>query len=626
MMRAARWGRLGLALGAGLGLAAAAGAQQQDPAASVDLPAGWRIGLHAVRPGDTLEGLSQLYTGGHARWRDNWRLNPQVKDPDLLYPGQRLQVLVAPERPPGSAWVAEVARKVEEKPNPNPWEGSGATHLLRQRDGVRTREDSSVELVFADDSELRVTENSLVFLQTVGPRIKGVGPDEVEIVEGQADLGARTWKPRGPAVDIVLGEARAKVGAGPRGQVQTRARRPAQGGAQLMVYEGRSQLAAAGVEVEVDRGMGANVPKGKPPAAPEPLLAAPEPLAPAAGAAVELANPELAWKAVPGAAHYTVEVCRDAGCGALVRRSVEVAATRLRLEGLPPGAYFWRATAVSASGLDGYPGAASAFSIAAERVDREPPRGKVVAAGRMVRVGDELVLGPGASLALTASDDASGLARVAYLLDGREVDEAAWSGAWAAGAHEAGAELEDRAANRSRVPALAFRADPDPPHLAVEVGGDELIDRYGEPDWQPPPLSRWLGWRQHRRLARQRVILEWSTDGRRWLPITLPDGAGGDGGGPAGRAAAGQAFGDHPQVLLRAPLGDPFAAASDVHLAPGEVLRLDARDPGCGVDRLAFGVGPGAGGGLVLWFESADLVGNQTALAWPLAGGAPQRR
>lgn len=601
-----------------LAAALAQGATAQEaPPDSSGRPTGW----HTVRAGDTLEALSRHYSGSAELWRENWRLNPEIADPHLLTPGRRIRVLLASAMPADSARVSRVSRQVEEKPNPLPWFSSGVDHLLRERDGLRTREDSSAEVIFADASELRITENSLVFLQQVGRALAGVAPDEIEIVEGQADLAARGGRPQTAEVDIVLGDTRAAPRPGPDGSLQTRARRPDAGGAQLMVYEGESRVAAAGVAVDVGRGMGTSVPQGAPPSPPEPLLPAPQLTAPAAGSSWDFAHPDLVWAPVEGAVHYTVEVCQDAGCGALERRVLEVAEARWTPDRLPVGRFFWRATAVAASGLDGYPSPAREITIASDRVDREPPAGAITAGGRLVRLGERLVLGPEASLALEAADGGSGIARVRHLIDGEEAAEEAWAGGWKAGDHSAAAEVVDRVGNRVLVEPFPFLSDPDPPVIAFESGGADLIARYGEPDWRRDQRSR----RQLRRLARRGVVLEWSADGRRWLPVALPLDRRGNWTAGGDRTTAGRAAADRPQVFLRAVAEDPFAAASPVRLRPGEVLRLTAEDAGVGVDHLAFGFGREAGGALYLWFESADLVGNQDALRWPLRGDLGRR-
>ena len=107
---------LGLAASAG---AAAPPADAPASAATVD-KSDWESGWHVVRPGDTLEGLADRFLGSPELWRELHLLNPFVKDPDLLYPGQRLRIFL--ERPTAklSAQVMAVARDVTELPTPVP--------------------------------------------------------------------------------------------------------------------------------------------------------------------------------------------------------------------------------------------------------------------------------------------------------------------------------------------------------------------------------------------------------------------------------------------------------------------------------------------------------------------------
>src|SRR5688572_2086510 len=78
-------------------------------------------GWHVVRPGDTLEGITARYLGSPRDWRENWKLNPFIRDPDLLLPGQRLRVLLRPALSQPAAQVRNVRRSVDEMPAPIPW-------------------------------------------------------------------------------------------------------------------------------------------------------------------------------------------------------------------------------------------------------------------------------------------------------------------------------------------------------------------------------------------------------------------------------------------------------------------------------------------------------------------------
>jgi hypothetical protein len=148
--------------------------------------------------------------------------------------------------------------------------------------------------------------------------------------------------------------------------VATRSRKASGEKAQVMVYGGSSVVASAGKSVNVGAGMGTEVEQGKAPQPPQKLLPAPalvEPMAEPAAEATLRAG--FAWKSVPDAASYTIEVFRDAGATQLVERATGVRETSWQARALPYGDLYWRATAVSGTGLDGFPAKLVHFRSAA---------------------------------------------------------------------------------------------------------------------------------------------------------------------------------------------------------------------------------------------------------------------
>lgn len=50
--------------------------------------------IYVVEPGDSLSAIAARWTGDPQRWEELYRANrDQIKDPSLLYPGQRLVIL-----------------------------------------------------------------------------------------------------------------------------------------------------------------------------------------------------------------------------------------------------------------------------------------------------------------------------------------------------------------------------------------------------------------------------------------------------------------------------------------------------------------------------------------------------
>ncbi|MCL4821831.1 MAG: LysM peptidoglycan-binding domain-containing protein [Vicinamibacteria bacterium] len=348
-------------------LLAAVPAAGQDPA---ERTAGDTLGWHTVVAGETLMGITQKYLGSSAGWRDNWRLNPDVSDPNRLSPGQKLRIVV--KRKVRTAELAALSRKVEEKPYPEPWTSAELGDLLRERDGLRTHERSSALLKFEDQTQLFVTEQSVVFLRDTGGRLEAAPRRSLEIVEGQADLEAPAAA-AGGEIEIVIGGAQAKARRSAETGNRSRSRRTATGTAQFMVYDGGAEVAAAGRSVSVDPGMGTTVPENGAPTPPEKLLPGPRLTEPAPGTILDHSNPVLTWDVVGDAARYVVEACGDPGCGRLLSRHVDVKGTRLQVEPLALGDVWLRVTAVSATGLDGFPGEPVAVSV--RSLYRRPPFG-----------------------------------------------------------------------------------------------------------------------------------------------------------------------------------------------------------------------------------------------------------
>src|SRR5216684_4205202 len=357
-----------LALAAVLFLAAVA-ASAQTPAQTPDQPgprAGDTVAWYTVRPGDTLIGITIHYLGSPSLWTENMRLNPQIHDPRHLKPGSRIRVIVSRQLPKRNALVDRVARRVDAKPDPQPWAAAHEGDLLKENDGVRTYEKSSADLKFDDGSHLTMTENSLLFLKEMRAAQRGTTSETIEIIDGQADLSIHPQKRATAQLNVVIGGTSIKHSASGDRPVATRSRKASDARAQVMVYGGSSVVSSAGKNVDVAAGMGTQVEEGKAPEPPQKLLPAPTLVEPMFEPAAEATlRSGFGWKSVPDAASYTVEIYRDADATQLVERGTGIRETSWRTSALPYGDFYWRATAVSKAGLDGFPARLVHFRAAA---------------------------------------------------------------------------------------------------------------------------------------------------------------------------------------------------------------------------------------------------------------------
>ncbi len=630
---------VGMALGFAMNVSGVARADEAAASAPAVDRSEWESGWHVVRPGDTLEGLALRYLGASTHWRELHQLNPFVQDPDLLFPGQRLRIFL--ERPTArlSAQVMAVARDVRELPTPVPWRPANEGDVLLERDALRTAKSSSARLLFDDGATVTLSEDSLVFIRRQTAANAPVPKKEIEIEVGQIDVESAPVQSNataeaggsGPAgrrggrgsdaIEVIVAGARSLATPSGGQPLSTRSRRESGDLAQFMVFSGKSTISAAGGSVEVPAGSGTSVaPKAKPGPVEE-LLPAPGGLRPAYGEEIEQGAPQFSWTAVPGAARYTVEVCRDPACGAVVARDPAVAAAPLELAvegGLPAGELFWRVTAVAASGLDGYPSAA----IRVQAVEAVRPNAPLLAL--RTASGETVVSGsclPALPEPVVRALDRRG-AELPWTLqvDGRETGLEAFRALPPAGRHEITARATDARGRSADSPAIAITLDAAAPWV-------DLVTTAAGPAASPEEEKASDRRKRSRRRTTEPPPVAVCDTG---LEVMAP-GAGGANWQPVPCAAL--ATSDAPALLALDPArptvklrttGSAVALGEDPANVVGAGLAavsLAAWDVGCGATQLALRIAPSPyrPGRMVLEAEVVDGAGNRRTQAWHIA-------
>lgn len=524
-------------------------------------------GWHVVRPGDTLEGITAFYLGSPARWRENWALNPAVRDPNLLRPGERLQVMIEPGRSRPAAQLRRRAREVDARQLPRDWTSAVLGDLLVSRDGVRTGERSSAELAFTDGSRVWMTERSLVFLRPApGAGTRPGARREVEVVTGHADVELAAPPAAAAEVELVMGGTRASLRAPAGESAQSRARREEERAA-VMVYRGEGQIAAAGSRVALAAGTGSVVAAGGPPAPAESLLPAPRPLAPEAGEARGREALFFAWEEVEGGAGYAVELCADPECGELVERFADLPAAPFRPPGeLPLGELFWRVTPTAASGLDGYPSPAVGFTLLAVEPprDRTPPSGELVLLGVSWEAEGSRFVRADARVEARVKDPEGSEVALAARLDGEPLAADRLAGPWEDGPRRIELTAADAAGNRAELAPVEFVADGTPPTLVWSKG--------------VPPKGARSGWSWLARLEWRAPQGNWTTwkwlDRRNYLK------------GPRRPPLAWGLVDGRPELWFTARRAVALGGDIPVRLEKGESIVLRFADEGSGLARV----------------------------------------
>ena len=564
-----------------------------SPSARAEDARGW----HVVRPGDTLEGITARYLGSAREWRQNWVLNPQVRDPDLLQPGERLRVLLRPAASQPAAQLRNVRRQVDEMPAPIAWKPAADEDLLLMHDGVRTSGTSSAELAFTDGTRLRVDEDSLVFLR--GEKDRRGERDEIEIVRGQTDVEVVASAER-EQVELVLGPARARARVGASDSGRMRARRLEEA-AHVMVYSGEGDVAAAGSRVDLPAGTGSAVADQGPPSPAEPLLTAPTLEHPAGHAVLAVANPTFRWTAVNGARSYIVEFCADPACVDILRRAASSEA-RWMTQDLPPRSYFWRVTAQSASGLDGFASETAAFSLSGGAPDSAPPKASLELGGPVISRAGVRYVPAAVSLEIATSDEAGAVERWEAVVNDQPIAQAELEKPWKGGAYRAFVRAWDGAGNATSSATLSFTVDDTPPTIDWQVAMPSVLRDHGAP---MPLVGKTL--RDASRAARREgAALSLTADGGNWTAVP-----------PEHTGAIWHALSQDPQVFVLAVEDAPLASGGP-QLESGQLIRIHAADSGAGVERLDVSVQASGDGGTELKITARDRVGNQSSRVWAL--------
>lgn len=381
---------------------------------------------YTVVAGDTIAGITRRLLGDETWWEDNWRLNPQVRDPDLLRIGQRLRIITQRRVIAERAEVVQAVNRTEKMLQRPRWQPASSGDTLDAGHGLRTLESSTAELRFNAESSLRLDEFSQVFLAAKDTSLRGIDRGSIQVERGSVDLVFAPLARSRTEIELIAGPSTTRPAPGGGQPTAVRTGATEDGGARVMVYSGRSQVSAAGAEVAVEQGMGTRVPEQGPPLPPERLLAAPLP------ESMEqrwgYSNGRLRWAEVAGAAAYRVQVCADPDCRSLLQIA-EVAGSELHLQvrPLPQGLHFWRVRALSGNGLDGYASAAARVQVDDARPDLLPPMLALQPlAGAFVGEDGVLRHATEARWLPVAQDEGSGVARIELRADGSSWTR--WSG------------------------------------------------------------------------------------------------------------------------------------------------------------------------------------------------------
>ncbi len=304
--------------------------------------------IYTARPGDTLWGMSRDFLESADYWKRLQEHNG-IADGDYIVPGTRIRMPIAwLKRQPQPALLAQLRGIVERLQNDDASaEALEAGAELVAGDRIRTGEDSSATIQFADGSRLLMQSNTELTLDTMSAfGASGMVDTSMRLHGGRIESDVPHEPGSGSRFRIISPSAVAAV----RGTSFRIAFDQDSDKGLGEVLDGELGVSAAGVSIPLPAGFGNVTVTGEPPGEPVELLPAPD-----LAALPDLLPREpimFDWPMVEGALLYRGQVFAGEGFDRLLLEQV-IAVPQIEWQLLPLGGYVFRVRAIDVNGLEG---------------------------------------------------------------------------------------------------------------------------------------------------------------------------------------------------------------------------------------------------------------------------------
>ena len=266
---------------------------------------------------------------------------------------------------PGQATLNYKTGKVQNRKQIDPaWVNTKLGADLIEGEKVRTMSRSYAEILFLDESRLKLEENSQALIQEMRVNLlEKKNKSTVSLIQGDlyamlsGQSGSQQFNLEVPGVETDIKSTNFRVG-----KDEDKAR--------FANYEGEFGVMAAGEKVVLQANQGSVVEKNKKPTAPRDLLPKVTLESPAEESEVFDFNTPFSWQKLTGAKQYKIEIAKDKNFSQLVLNEKQKAAVRESTPELDPGVYFWRVLAYDNQDLAGQYSITRSFIVIK---DNEPP-------------------------------------------------------------------------------------------------------------------------------------------------------------------------------------------------------------------------------------------------------------
>ena len=265
----------------------------------------------------------------------------------------------------GQATLNYKTGKVQNRKQIDPaWLSTKLGAELIEGEKVRTMSRSYAEILFLDESRLKLEENSQALIQEMRVNLlEKKNKSTVTLIQGDlyamlsGQSNSQQFDLKVPGVETDIKSTNFRVG-----KDENKAR--------FANYEGEFGVEAAGEKVVLKANQGSVVEKNKKPTQPRDLLPKVTLESPAEESEIFDFNTPFSWQKLTGAQQYKIEIAKDKNFSQLVLNEKQKNAGRESIPELDPGVYFWRVLAYDNQNLAGQYSFTRSFIVIK---DNEPP-------------------------------------------------------------------------------------------------------------------------------------------------------------------------------------------------------------------------------------------------------------
>jgi hypothetical protein len=269
------------------------------------------------------------------------------------------------------------------------WKAAGRGALLEEMEKVRTLSDSTADILFVDESRIRLVPNSQAVIQTmrIDP-LKNRQDASISLVEGDV-YALLAGAGKGKGVNVAVGGITTESSS-----TDFWVSRQGEKTKYANYDEQRMEISSGGTTVTLRKNQGTVVEAGKSPSVVRDLLPAPVPVEPKDDALhLGKEEPRLSWSEVAGAVRYQLEAASDPSFRTVVVTRSRITAPESGLGDLEDGIYYWRVSAIDDLGFPGAKSEARRFRIlrrtaAPYLAVRAPLEGAILRTGTAVIEGE----------------------------------------------------------------------------------------------------------------------------------------------------------------------------------------------------------------------------------------------